>query len=208
MSSQLSTEARYPAHIFYSEEDGGFIAIAPDLPGSSAFGGTQEEALAELQHAISAWIEAATAAGNLIPQPTSSKIETQPSGKILIRIPRSLHRQLIDGSKREGTSLNQHIVYLLSYASATTNIMENALRTLRNAIPQTVAISTATRWGVTVGTGESVTTRFVTETLPGAQTQPGLLTIKNTARAAQIVYPREGGVAAGTFLLPWIASHG
>jgi predicted RNase H-like HicB family nuclease len=58
---------RYPAQVSWSNEDGGFIAIAPDLPGCSAFGETQQEALAELQDAIAAWIEAAQSAGNPIP---------------------------------------------------------------------------------------------------------------------------------------------
>jgi predicted RNase H-like HicB family nuclease len=59
---------RYPAQVSWSDEDSGFIAIAPDLPGCSAFGETQQEALAELQDAIAAWIEAAQSAGNPIPQ--------------------------------------------------------------------------------------------------------------------------------------------
>jgi hypothetical protein len=36
---------RYPAQVFWSEEDEGFIAVAPDLPACSAFGASQEEAL-------------------------------------------------------------------------------------------------------------------------------------------------------------------
>ena len=65
------TEAqRYPAHVFYSEEDEGFIAIAPDLPGCSAFGDTQEEAVGELRDAIVAWQIAARNAGNPVPEPS------------------------------------------------------------------------------------------------------------------------------------------
>jgi predicted RNase H-like HicB family nuclease len=45
---------RYPANIFWSDEDEGFIAVAPDLPGCSAFGQTQEQAMAQLQDAIGA----------------------------------------------------------------------------------------------------------------------------------------------------------
>ena len=60
----------YPAEVFWSEEDGGWIAIAPDLPGCCAFGDSRPEALKELEPAIEAWIEAAKAAGNSIPQPS------------------------------------------------------------------------------------------------------------------------------------------
>ena len=135
----MSKHVQYPAHIFYSEEDEGFIATAPDLPGSSAFGKTQEGALKELQHAIDAWITAAKAAGNPIPEPSAAKVQPQPSGKILLRVPRSLHSQLIEGAKREGTSLNQHIVYLLTYAS-TCRVIDITLNTARSAA-QAVTLS-------------------------------------------------------------------
>jgi predicted RNase H-like HicB family nuclease len=62
---------RYPAHVFWSDEDEGFIALATDLPGCSAFGKTQEKALRELQSAIEAWIEAAAEAGNPVPAPSN-----------------------------------------------------------------------------------------------------------------------------------------
>jgi predicted RNase H-like HicB family nuclease len=61
---------RYPVRVFWSEEDEGYIATAPDLPGCSAFGDTQSQALRELQDAIAAWIEAQQAAGNPIPEPS------------------------------------------------------------------------------------------------------------------------------------------
>jgi len=57
-------------HIFWSDEDRGFIAVVPSLPSCSAFGRTREEAEAELKHAIKVWIAAQTAAGNPIPGET------------------------------------------------------------------------------------------------------------------------------------------
>jgi predicted RNase H-like HicB family nuclease len=57
-------------NIFYSEEDGGYVADIPDLSCCSAFGGTAEEALAEVLRAKAAWIEAAKAEGKPIPPPT------------------------------------------------------------------------------------------------------------------------------------------
>lgn len=61
---------RYPAQVFWSDEDNGFIALAPDLPGCSAFGESKGEALAELEDAIEAWISAARNVGNPIPKPS------------------------------------------------------------------------------------------------------------------------------------------
>ena len=61
---------RYAATIFWNDEDEGFIALALDLPGCSAFGETQAAALTELQDAIAAWIAAAEHAGHAIPQPS------------------------------------------------------------------------------------------------------------------------------------------
>ena len=59
----------YHINIFYSEEDGGYIADIPDLESCSAFGNTPEEALAEVERAKEAWLQAARAAGKPIPPP-------------------------------------------------------------------------------------------------------------------------------------------
>ena len=45
----------YHINIFYSEEDGGYIADIPDLDSCSAFGGTPEQALEEVEKAKKAW---------------------------------------------------------------------------------------------------------------------------------------------------------
>jgi antitoxin HicB len=63
---------RYPIQVFWSEEDAGFIATVPDLPGCSAFGATQVEAVSEVKDAIAAWIEAMAEAGNPIPRPSKA----------------------------------------------------------------------------------------------------------------------------------------
>jgi antitoxin HicB len=67
----MTDTSRYPAYIFWSVEDEGFIALAPDLPGCSAFGVTQAEALRELQGAITAWRKAAAKADHPIPPPSN-----------------------------------------------------------------------------------------------------------------------------------------
>lgn len=59
----------YHINIFYSEEDGGYIADIPDLDSCSAFGRTPEEALAQVEQAKVGWLDAARAAGKPIPEP-------------------------------------------------------------------------------------------------------------------------------------------
>ena len=59
----------YHINIFYSDEDGGYIADIPDLVSCSAFGKTPLEALTAVQKAKDAWLEAAQAEGKPIPEP-------------------------------------------------------------------------------------------------------------------------------------------
>jgi len=59
----------YHINIFYSEENGGYIADVPDLRHCSAFGKTPQEALSELEVAKKAWLETARTEGKPIPPP-------------------------------------------------------------------------------------------------------------------------------------------
>jgi predicted RNase H-like HicB family nuclease len=59
----------YHINVFYSDEDGGYIADIPDLEACSAFGDTPQEALAEVLVAKDAWIAAARDKGREIPTP-------------------------------------------------------------------------------------------------------------------------------------------
>lgn len=110
----MSDPNRYPATVFWSDEDGGFIAISHDLPGCSACGATRREALDEFDHAVTAWIEAARAVGNPIPTPSPPPAIASYSGKVLLRMPRQLHARLSQAARRENVSLNQYMVFLLS----------------------------------------------------------------------------------------------
>ena len=59
----------YHINIFYGEEDGGYIVDIPNLESCSAFGETPGQALAELEQAQEAWLEAARESGKPIPTP-------------------------------------------------------------------------------------------------------------------------------------------
>lgn len=64
-------KTKYAIHIFWSEEDEGFIAVCDEFPGLSAFGESREEALSEAQIALDAIIEAYRESGLTIPEPQS-----------------------------------------------------------------------------------------------------------------------------------------
>lgn len=59
----------YHINVFYSDEDSAYVADVPDLEACSAFGASAEEALAEVERAKQAWLDAARAAGRPVPEP-------------------------------------------------------------------------------------------------------------------------------------------
>ncbi len=105
---------RYPLSIFWSQEDGGFIAEVADLPGCSAFGTTEEQAAREAQDAIHAWLQANAAAGRAAPEPSVAEPVSGYSGKFVVRVPRGLHARLAREAKSQGVSLNQWVTTRLA----------------------------------------------------------------------------------------------
>lgn len=59
----------YHINVFYSEDDGGWVADIPDLETCSAFGDNPEQAVAEVLRARDAWLAAAEETGHSIPEP-------------------------------------------------------------------------------------------------------------------------------------------
>lgn len=101
----------YRMEIVEDQDEGGFVVSYPDLPGCITRGETIESAVANALDAKRAWMEAALEEGIEIQEPDS--LEGY-SGQFKLRIPRSLHRSLAEHSKKEGISMNQYCVYLLS----------------------------------------------------------------------------------------------
>jgi predicted RNase H-like HicB family nuclease len=65
---------KYEVIIYWSAEDGAFIAEVPELPGCSAHGMTQEDALKNAQDAIRLWIDTAKEFGDPIPEPKGRRL--------------------------------------------------------------------------------------------------------------------------------------
>ena len=59
---------KYELIIYWSEEDGLYVAEVPELPGCMADGNTYDEAMKNAQVVIGEWIETAKAEGREIPK--------------------------------------------------------------------------------------------------------------------------------------------
>ena len=105
----------YPILINKIYEDGEwlFTASIKELPGLIVYGETLEEVCEEIELAKADWIEANLEWGREIKEPLENSLEEY-SGKITLRIAKTLHRDLKERSEIEGISLNQTIVQLIN----------------------------------------------------------------------------------------------
>ncbi len=99
------------SRVIIPEQDGTFRAEIPEFPGCIATGDTEIEALASLKDVALSWLEVTLAKGQVIPEPMEN-IEF--SGKLVVRLPKSLHKKASHAAERDGTSLNQFIVSSLA----------------------------------------------------------------------------------------------
>ncbi|MCQ4087891.1 toxin-antitoxin system HicB family antitoxin [Saccharibacillus sp. JS10] len=86
-----------------------FFAKIEELPGCHTDAQTQIEALQELEMVKKDYLEIKIEVGAEIPEPSDL-----PSGKLLLRLPKSLHKQILKDAQKESTSVNQLILYRLA----------------------------------------------------------------------------------------------
>lgn len=91
-----------------------FVARVRELPGCSAHGDTELEAIGNLNENMRVWIEDCIDAQAHVPLP--DKDPDLPSGKWLQRVPRTLHLKLNQLARREGVSLNQLVTSIIAEA--------------------------------------------------------------------------------------------
>jgi predicted RNase H-like HicB family nuclease len=98
-------------------DGGGFLFTMPDIPGVMADGTTVLEAIADGREAFIATVSAMEDMGQEIPAPVFNANDFTPasaSGKVLARLPRSMHMQLTARAKTEGVSLNALVLALIA----------------------------------------------------------------------------------------------
>ena len=109
----------YPFNVTPDEDDGGYVIEFPDLPGCMTQIDSLDELPAMAEEARTLWIETAYEGGMAIPSPTYPEPY---SGRFNVRLPQSLHRRLVESAGRDGVSLNQFVVHLLSESVALCSI--------------------------------------------------------------------------------------
>ena len=107
----------YKLEIIPDNEEGGFTAWYPELPGCITTADSLDEIIRNALDAKKAWIEAAVEEDLEIREPVKENPENY-SGQFKLRIPKSLHMMLSVNARREGISMNQYCIYLLSKADS------------------------------------------------------------------------------------------
>ena len=92
------------------DEESPWRAVVEELPGCEVRGSTPADAAARIPAALADWVTMAQADGREIPEPRDAR---NYSGRLLLRMSRSLHSELAQAADRDQVSLNAYINYLL-----------------------------------------------------------------------------------------------
>jgi antitoxin HicB len=113
MNTNINELIRQPYSIIIQPgDDECFYAKVEELEGCFAEGNTVQEAWENIHETMKDWMEFALEKNITIPLPKTE--EKEYSGKIIVRMPKELHKNLAGRAEKEEISLNQFIVYLLS----------------------------------------------------------------------------------------------
>jgi len=96
------------------EDDGTWFARILEFPGCMTTGDTQQEALEMLDDAMNAWLRARLEDRETIPEPVATD---DFSGRFVVRVTKSLHRDLVRAAERNGVSLNLFVATTLAQAA-------------------------------------------------------------------------------------------
>jgi predicted RNase H-like HicB family nuclease len=103
----------YTIAVRADERNGGWTASVEELPGCDAHGDDPEHATRGLRGAMERWVSEALERGEHVPEPRAMSGH---SGRLLLRMPQSLHAELARNADGEGISLNQFITTALASA--------------------------------------------------------------------------------------------
>ena len=103
--------SNYSFQVFWSDEDGEYVASLPEFPHLSALAATPEGAVREAQVVLEMVLDHMAEIGEEPPEP---QVVSSFSGQMRVRMPRTLHQKLAGRARIEDVSLNTLIVSLLA----------------------------------------------------------------------------------------------
>jgi len=108
----MAERIEYPFEIrpLSADEGTGFLISFPDLPGCFSDGETVQEAIMNGIDAVEAWIKTAQEFNDPVPEPCSSLSD----GRLVQRLPKSLHSRLADCARQEGVSINALVTAIIA----------------------------------------------------------------------------------------------
>jgi predicted HicB family RNase H-like nuclease len=135
LQKQVEHYASLPYTVTINKEDDGhgvyYVARVIELPHLIMTGATPSEALEELESVKKEWIEEYLKLGNRMPMPLKHR---KYSGKIILRMPPSLHENLVKIAELEGVSFNQYMVSALSKSAGKDEAIQKKKSVARRAI--------------------------------------------------------------------------
>lgn len=101
----------YRMEIEYGEDEHQHFVTFPDLPGCMMHGGTPDEALRLANEVKDEWLTNAYENGWKIPEPSRHQDTT---GRLTLRVPRYIHKKIMETAEKEGVSQNQLLLSFIS----------------------------------------------------------------------------------------------
>jgi predicted RNase H-like HicB family nuclease len=124
------------ARILIPEEDGGYSAEMLEFPGCYAEGETPAEAVTELEKAAESWVDVMLEHNRAIPEPLANY---DYSGKINLRLPRSIHKQAACFAQKDDVSLNQFFVSAIAASVGAEDLCERLIERIRGTLIPTIS---------------------------------------------------------------------
>lgn len=126
LETRIKEIMQRPYHVdVHGTPDEGYLASVREFDGCMTAADTPVEALELVEEAMAAWLESVLDRGLPVPDPEAEGAVPKQSGKLLLRMPRSLHGRLAQRAAAEGVSINQlALSYIAEGMGATATLPE------------------------------------------------------------------------------------
>jgi predicted HicB family RNase H-like nuclease len=98
------------------EGESGFWVSVAELPSCSTFARSLEEGLSTIAKLLKEYLQVAIDSQAEVSLPKPNSFDENIGGKLLLRIPKSLHIGIKNAAKQENVSINKFAVYALTQA--------------------------------------------------------------------------------------------